>query len=331
MTETMTGAPARNYVGGEWRESASGETYEKRSPWRPSEVAGGIRPRRPRTRVPRSRPRARRSRVAALPAGQRAVYFAKAAAAIEARAEQVAQDMTAEMGKPLREARLETLRAATILRYAAGEAYRPIGEMYEPSVADQRCSRSAAHSGWSASSRRGTSRSRSRCGSSRRRSSTATPSSSSSGYEAPRTGLHVAECFAEAGLPGGVLNVLTGSRLEGRRRDRLERGRAGDLVHGLGAGRPVRARRGDRPRLPRPARARRAQPADRDGGRGARPCGRGDIRGGLLVGRAEVHRDAAHPRRGAPSTTRSATSCSRASRPARSGIRQIPKWRSGPW
>jgi alpha-ketoglutaric semialdehyde dehydrogenase len=31
------------------------------------------------------------------------------------------------------------------------------------------------------------------------------------GYEAPRTGLHVAEAFAEAGLPAGVLNVLTGS------------------------------------------------------------------------------------------------------------------------
>ena len=31
------------------------------------------------------------------------------------------------------------------------------------------------------------------------------------GYEAPRTGLHVAESFAEAGLPPGVLNVLTGS------------------------------------------------------------------------------------------------------------------------
>ena len=31
------------------------------------------------------------------------------------------------------------------------------------------------------------------------------------GYEAPRTGLHVAECFAEAGLPPGVLNVLTGA------------------------------------------------------------------------------------------------------------------------
>ena len=30
--------------------------------------------------------------------------------------------MTAEMGKPLREARMEAARAATILRYSAGEA-----------------------------------------------------------------------------------------------------------------------------------------------------------------------------------------------------------------
>ena len=32
MTETITKAAGRNYVGGEWRESASGETYEKRNP-----------------------------------------------------------------------------------------------------------------------------------------------------------------------------------------------------------------------------------------------------------------------------------------------------------
>ena len=36
----VTGAPARNYVGGDWRESAGGETYEKHNPWRPSEVTG---------------------------------------------------------------------------------------------------------------------------------------------------------------------------------------------------------------------------------------------------------------------------------------------------
>src|SRR3982750_1599156 len=43
MTETLE-APARpafaNFVGGEWRPSASGATYEKRSPWRPSETVG---------------------------------------------------------------------------------------------------------------------------------------------------------------------------------------------------------------------------------------------------------------------------------------------------
>jgi acyl-CoA reductase-like NAD-dependent aldehyde dehydrogenase len=40
MTETLTGTPARNYVGGEWRDAHSGETYEQRNPWRPSQVTG---------------------------------------------------------------------------------------------------------------------------------------------------------------------------------------------------------------------------------------------------------------------------------------------------
>ena len=40
MTETLTETPARNYVGGEWLEAGSGETYEQRNPWRPSAVTG---------------------------------------------------------------------------------------------------------------------------------------------------------------------------------------------------------------------------------------------------------------------------------------------------
>ena len=212
MTDTITGAPARNYVGGEWRESAGGETYGKRSPWRPSTVTGVY----PASSAEDARAAIDAARDAfpawsALPASQRATYFTKAAAAIEARAEQVAQDMTAEMGKPLREARLETLRAATILRYAAGEAYRPSGEQYEPSVADQRLFTLRRPLGvvglitpWNFP--------------------IAIPVWKLApaliygntvvlklGYEAPRTGLHVAECFAEAGLPAGVLNVLTGA------------------------------------------------------------------------------------------------------------------------
>jgi acyl-CoA reductase-like NAD-dependent aldehyde dehydrogenase len=212
MTETVTGASARNYVSGDWHESASGETYEKRSPWRPSVVTGTY---------PASDAEDARAAVAAakdafpawsaLPAGQRAAFFTKAAAALEARAEQVAKDMTAEMGKPLREARLETLRGAQILRFAAGEAWRPIGEMYAPSVPDQRLYTLRRPLGvvglitpWNFP--------------------IAIPVWKLApaliygntvvlklGYEAPRTGLHVAECFAEAGLPPGVLNVLTGS------------------------------------------------------------------------------------------------------------------------
>jgi acyl-CoA reductase-like NAD-dependent aldehyde dehydrogenase len=212
MSDTLIGTPAKNYVGGEWRESASGENYEKRSPWRPSRVTGVY---------PASDAADGRTAVeaagrafpawAALPTPQRAAYFGKAATAIEARAEQIAQDMTAEMGKPLREARLEAVRAATILRFAAGEAWRPIGELYAPSVPKQRLYTLRRPLGVVA---------------------LITPWNFpiaipvwklapaliygntvvlKLGYEAPRTGLHVAECFAEAGLPAGVLNVLTGA------------------------------------------------------------------------------------------------------------------------
>src|SRR5205085_10461100 len=123
----------------------------------------------------------------------------------------MAQDMTAEMGKPLREARLETGRAAGILRFAAGEAFRPVGEVYEPSVAHQMLfthrrplgvvglitpwNFPAAIPVWKLA-----------------------PALSYGNtvvlklaWDAPLTGLLLTECFAEAGLPAGVLNVITGA------------------------------------------------------------------------------------------------------------------------
>ena len=210
MSDTLTQATS-NYVAGEWRSGLSGETYEKRNPWRPSEVTGVY--------VASGADDARAAVEAAreafpswsgLPAGQRAAFFYAAADALAERAEQIAQDMTAEMGKPLRESRMEAARAAAILRFAAGEAWRSIGEVYEPSVADQRLYTLRRPLGvvglitpWNFP--------------------IAIPVWKLApaliygntvvlklGYEAPRTGLHVAECFAEAGLPPGVLNVLTG-------------------------------------------------------------------------------------------------------------------------
>ena len=212
MTETISATAARNFIGGEWTESESGDTYEKRNPWRPDEATGVYASSSADDAIAAVEAAYEAfPGWAALPAPARATFFFKAADAIEARVEQIAQDMTAEMGKPLREARMESARAAAILRYSAGEAYRPAGEVYEPSVGNQTLYTRRRPLGVVA---------------------LITPWNFpiaipvwklapaliygntvvlKLGYEAPRTGLHIAECFAEAGLPAGVLNVVTGS------------------------------------------------------------------------------------------------------------------------
>ena len=91
MTETLTETPARNYVGGEWLEAGSGETYEQRDPWRPSTVTGVFQS---------SSAADAQDAVAAaaaafpgwasLPAPTRAEFFHKAADAIEERKERMA-------------------------------------------------------------------------------------------------------------------------------------------------------------------------------------------------------------------------------------------------
>jgi acyl-CoA reductase-like NAD-dependent aldehyde dehydrogenase len=203
------------YVGGEWRGSRSGRTYEKRSPWRPDVVTGSYAAATAAdAALAVEAAREALPTWSRLPAERRAAIFRAAAAALDERTEQVALDMTAEMGKPLREARGEAARAATILRFAAGECWRPAGEVYEASVPGQLLYTRRRPVGvvglitpWNFPA--------------------AIPAWKLApalvhgntvvlklGYEAPRTGLHLAECFAEAGLPPGVLNVLTGSGSE---------------------------------------------------------------------------------------------------------------------
>ena len=147
---------------------------------------------------------------AALPMARRAGYLNAAAAVLEARVEQVAQDMTLEMGKPLREARGEAGRAAQILRFAASEAFRSVGEHFEQAATGAQVSTRRRPVGVVA---------------------LITPWNFplaipiwklapaliygntvvlKLAYEAPLTGLHIAEAFAEADLPAGVFNVLTG-------------------------------------------------------------------------------------------------------------------------
>jgi aldehyde dehydrogenase (NAD+) len=254
MSDTLAAAPAANFVAGEWRPSATGATYEKHNPWRPAEVVG---------EYPASDADDARAAVdaaaaaapgwAATPGPARAAIFFKAAAALEARTERIAQDMTAEMGKPLRESRLEAARTAAILRYFAGEPFRPIGEVFDASVANQRLYTLRRPLGvvglitpWNFPA--------------------AIPAWKTApaliygnavvlklGYEAPRTGLHLADAFAEAGLPPGVLNVLTGSGAKaGAALVADERVRAISFTGSVAVGHGVReeaARRGARVQL----------------------------------------------------------------------------------
>ena len=200
-----------NFIGGDWIAAVGGETYSKVNPWRPTEAIGEF--------AASGAPDVEAAVAAAeeafatwsrLPLATRGSYLVAAAASLEQRVETIAADMSTEMGKPLREARGETLRAAQILRFAASEASRSVGEHFEQSATGALIS-------------------------TRRRSlgvvGLVTPWNFpiaipvwklapalvygntvvlKLAYEAPLTGLHVAEAFAEAALPAGVLNVLTG-------------------------------------------------------------------------------------------------------------------------
>ena len=208
-------APARpalaNFIGGEWRQSVSGRTYEKHGPWRPSEVIGEL---------PASGEEDVNAAVAAalaafpewagLPAAKRGAILNKAADIVEARAEQIAQDMTLEMGKPIRESRGEALRMSQVFRFYSGEGLRPTGERFE-----QMLTGSVAYTvhrplgvvglitPWNFPA--------------------AIPAWKTApalvygntvvmklAQEAPLTGLHLAACLEGAGLPAGVLNIVIG-------------------------------------------------------------------------------------------------------------------------
>ena len=128
----------RLLIGGEWREARAGRTYEKRNPWRPDEVVG-IHAAAAAEDAADAVSAAQEALPAwaRLPAAERAAIFTRAAAALEARAEDVAREMTRRDGQAAARGARRVARAAAIMRYAAGEAWRPAGEVYEASVPDQ--------------------------------------------------------------------------------------------------------------------------------------------------------------------------------------------------
>jgi aldehyde dehydrogenase (NAD+) len=214
MTDVLE-APARpafaNFVAGEWRPSRGGGTYEKHGPWRPSESIGEF-PASDGTDVDDACGAAAEAFPAwsRLPAAARGEVLRKAADAVDRRVEQIAQDMTLEMGKPIREARMEAARMAQILRFFAGEGLRETGQRYEQAATGSVAytlrrplgvvglitpwNFPAAIPAWKAA-----------------------PALAYGNtvvmklaQEAPLTGLHLAACLEEGGVAAGAFNVVVG-------------------------------------------------------------------------------------------------------------------------
>jgi aldehyde dehydrogenase (NAD+) len=120
-----------NFIGGEWQHAASGDTLENRSPANRDELIGVF--------ASSGAADVDAAIAAADEAYQswrfsspitRANILHKAANILEARIPEVGRELTREEGKTLKEGIGETTRAVQILRYFAGEAQQPSGEHY---------------------------------------------------------------------------------------------------------------------------------------------------------------------------------------------------------
>jgi acyl-CoA reductase-like NAD-dependent aldehyde dehydrogenase len=204
-----------NFISGQWRPSTSGEVIENRNPADRDEVIAQF--------AASSAPDVSDAVAAAADAYRswrlsspiaRANILHKAANILESRISEVGRELTREEGKTLKEGVGETTRAVQILRYFAGEAQQPTGEHY-PSANPQTLLYSTreplgvvavitpwnfpiAIPAWKIAPALAFGN-----------SVVFKPASLT-----PLTAVRLVEALAEAGLPAGVLNLVTGSAAE---------------------------------------------------------------------------------------------------------------------
>lgn len=119
-----------NYINGEWSASETGKTGVSKNPARKDEVVGSYQL-SSGADLDKAANSARLAQKAwrKLTGNVRGDYLLKAASIMEERIDDIATAMTLEMGKTLPEAKGETARGVAILRYYAGEGMRPVGDV----------------------------------------------------------------------------------------------------------------------------------------------------------------------------------------------------------
>ena len=159
----------------------------------------------------------------------------------------LARILTLEQGKPLSEAMGEIAYGASFIEWFAEEAKRVYGDVIPATRADQRIvvikqpvGVVAAITPWNFPNAMIT-----------RKAGAALAAGCTivikPAAATPFSALALGVLAERAGVPAGVLNVVTGSAARGRRRDDRQPDRAQDLVHRIDRGRPriARAERGD--------------------------------------------------------------------------------------
>lgn len=149
MTTTASSPTARNettpktylnYIGGEWRPSASGETFDNHNPARYSQVVGRFQ-KSTAADVDAAIAAAQSAFPAwrALPAPTRGEIILRAALLLEQRRDELARQMTEEMGKPIKETQGDLQTAIDFGKFVAGEARRPEGDTVPSALPDKIC------------------------------------------------------------------------------------------------------------------------------------------------------------------------------------------------
>ncbi len=127
-----------NYIGGEWTEAASSRSFDNRNPADTSDLVGTFADSGPDD-VERAVAAAHEAfpRWKALPAPKRGEILFRAAEVLLKRKEELARDMTREMGKVLDETRGDVQEAIDMTYYMAGEGRRQFGQTTPSEMPDK--------------------------------------------------------------------------------------------------------------------------------------------------------------------------------------------------
>ncbi len=213
MTSVFVGGQTYlNYINGEWCPASAGQTVPSINPAKRTEVVGYVQSSSlVELKQAVASAKAAQQGWRKLSGSARGDYLFKAENALERRIDEIAETMTREMGKTLPEAKGETARGIAILRYYAGEGMRKIGDVIPSTDSEALMFTTRVPLGvvgvispWNFP--------------------VAIPIWKMApaliygntvvlkpAQETAVTAAKVVECIAEAGLPAGVLNMVTGS------------------------------------------------------------------------------------------------------------------------